>query len=72
MQRKQAVLVTTAVIVMGWSVVMAALGWEDAIVALAPALAVLAQLIVTTHRSPTEPSSGHRVAAVPDEEDSAP
>ncbi|WP_299541742.1 hypothetical protein [uncultured Streptomyces sp.] len=72
MQGKQVALLAATATIMGWSVVMATLGREDAVAALAPALAVVAQQIAPPSRSHTEPSSGHRVAAVPDKEDCAP
>ncbi|MFK0112488.1 hypothetical protein [Streptomyces sp. NPDC091217] len=75
MERKQIVLVaaTVTLTVFAWSVVMVAIGQVAAtIAALAPVLGLTVQQIVRSVRSQTAPASGHRVAAVPDQEDSRP
>lgn len=68
MERKQIVLIAATVTVFAWSVVMVTLGQAAAIAALAPALGLTVQQIVRAVRTPTTPTSGHRVAPVPDKE----
>ncbi|WP_327180371.1 hypothetical protein OG599_34875 (plasmid) [Streptomyces sp. NBC_01335] len=45
MERKQVVVIMATATIMGWGVVMAALGREDAVAALAPVLAVVVQRV---------------------------
>jgi 2-methylcitrate dehydratase PrpD len=68
MERKQIVLIAATVTVFAWSVVMVTLGQAAAIAALAPALGLTVQQIVRAVRTPTTPTSGHRVVPVPDRE----
>ncbi|GDY70374.1 hypothetical protein SAV14893_097670 [Streptomyces avermitilis] len=52
--------------------VMVAIGQVAAIATLAPALGLTVHQIALAARQQTAPASGHRVAAVPDKEGSAP
>ncbi|MDI3390634.1 hypothetical protein QIS99_31225 [Streptomyces sp. B-S-A8] len=61
-----------ALTVFGWSAMMTAMGHAAVIASLAPVLGLTVQQVVSTVRSRTTPASGHRVATVPDQEDSAP
>nr|WP_170220548.1 hypothetical protein [Streptomyces avermitilis] len=51
---------------------MVAIGQVAAIATLAPALGLTVHQIALAARQQTAPASGHRVAAVPDKEGSAP
>lgn len=72
MDRKHIVIIVALLMVLAWSVAMAAMGQVAAVATLAPALGLTVQQIVHAARSRSTPASGHRVAAVPDEEDGAP
>jgi len=72
MERKQIVIIVVTVTVFAWSVVMVAIGQVAAVATLAPALGLTIHQIVRAVRPQTAPASGHRVAAVPDQEDGAP
>ncbi|HEY9327022.1 MAG TPA: hypothetical protein VIS09_02085 [Streptomyces sp.] len=50
MERKQVVVIVATATIMGWGVVMAALGREDAVAVLAPVLAVVVQQVVPGRR----------------------
>ncbi len=67
---KQILIITATVL--GWSVVMAAMGQGAAIAALAPVLGLVVQQIVRAARTQAGPPPGHRVDTVPDKEGSAP
>jgi small-conductance mechanosensitive channel len=71
MQKKYIVFIVALLMVLGWSVAMTAMGQTAAIATLAPALGLTVQQIVQAARSRTA-ASGHRVASVPDGEDTAP
>lgn len=59
MERKQVVVIMATATIMGWGVVMAALGREDAVAALAPVLAVVVQRVTPERR-------GDETVAAPD------
>ncbi|MET9483290.1 hypothetical protein [Streptomyces sp. NPDC006638] len=71
MDRKQILLIVAMLMVFAWSIVMVAMGEVAAIAAPAPALGLTVQQIARAS-SPNAPASGHRVAAVPDQEDGTP
>ncbi|GGZ18231.1 hypothetical protein [Streptomyces nitrosporeus] len=50
MERKQVVVIMATATIMGWGVVMAALGREDAVAVLAPVLAVVVQQVIPGRR----------------------
>ncbi|MFE6633636.1 hypothetical protein ACFVFT_35580 [Streptomyces tendae] len=69
MAPKQIVIITVTMTVFTWSGVMVAAGQTSAAAALAPALAVTVQQIVSAARTPGAPST---MAAAGDKEDDAP
>ncbi|MER5731795.1 hypothetical protein ABT084_26245 [Streptomyces sp. NPDC002138] len=72
MPKKYLVFIVALLMVLGWSVAMTAMGQSAAIATLAPALGLTFQQIFQVARSRTAAASGHRVATVPDGEDSTP
>jgi hypothetical protein len=72
MDRKHIVILIALLMVLAWSVAMAAMGQVAAIATLAPALGLTVQQVFHVARSRTTTASGHRVAPVPDKKDGAP
>ncbi|MDP9954322.1 MULTISPECIES: hypothetical protein [Streptomyces] len=71
MSRKQiaAAMMLALVVVLTWSLVMAAMGHAALIAGLAPVLGLTVTQVLSGNRARTTPTSGRRVAAVPDDED---
>lgn len=70
--RKVALLLVLAMMVFGWSTVMAAMGHVTLIASLAPVLGLTVTQVLRGFPPRSSSASGHRVAAVPDQEDDAP
>ncbi|MFJ4007704.1 hypothetical protein ACIPWL_30225 [Streptomyces sp. NPDC090023] len=68
-----AVTLTLVVIaVLAWSLAMTAMGQAALIAGLAPILGLTVNQVLRGRNSPSTPTSGHRVAPVPDKEDGTP